>query len=37
MSTPISHRLLAAPVALLLAAGLLAACDGGDSATTESK
>ena len=27
MSTPISRRLLAAPVALLLAAGLLAGCD----------
>lgn len=35
MSTPLSRRLLAAPIALLLAAGLLAACDGGDSATTD--
>lgn len=33
MSTPISHRLLAAPVALLLAAGLLAACNDNGSAT----
>lgn len=33
MSTPISRRLLAAPVALLLAAGLLAACGGNGSTT----
>ena len=33
MSTPISRRLLAAPVALLLAAGLLAACNDNGSAT----
>ena len=33
MSTPISRRLLAAPVALLLAVGLLAACGGNGSTT----
>ena len=36
MSTPISRRLLAAPAALLLAAGLLAACGDNDSATADS-
>ncbi len=36
MSTPISRRLLAAPAALLLAAGLLAACGDNDSATAGS-
>ena len=36
MSTPISRRLLAAPAALLLVAGLLAACGDNDSATAGS-